>query len=298
MKIGVVFPRTAIGADPVAIKDFAQAAEALGYSHITIEEHVLGVDPNREGGWHYGPTGSTRLGGYITKDAPFNEPFVLSGYLAALTTRVELVTGVLILPQRQAALVAKQATEVANLSGGRLRLGVGVGWNPVEFEGMGVDFHTRGRRQEEQIDLMRRLWRHEVVDFRGRWHRVDRAGLNPQPKHPIPIWFGGNSEATLKRAARMGDGWIPLGLQPGDQAAAILGRLRGYLLEAGRDPATFGIDVSAQATTGDAVAWRGHIERWRELGATHITVRVTQPGSGGPGAHIDALRRYREAISA
>lgn len=295
MRIGVVFPRRQIGTDPAAIKDFAQVVEALGYTHITIEEHVLGVDPNREQGWHYGPMGPGRPG--VTRDSPFNEPFVLGGFLAAMTDRVELATGVLVLPQRPTALVAKQAAELDILSGGRLRLGVGSGWNPLEFEALGADFHTRGRRVEEQIELLRRLWEEDVVDFRGMWHRVDRAGLNPRPARRVPIWFGGNSEAVLRRAARIGDGWIPLGLQPGDEARATLQRLRGYLLEAGRTPESFGIDGAARPTMGDSEAWRQDVERWRDLGATHITLRTDALSAGSATGPIEALRRFHDATT-
>lgn len=295
MRIGVVFPRRQIGTDPAAIRDFAQAAEALGYAHITIEEHVLGVDPNREQGWHYGPMGPGRPG--VTKDSPFNEPFVLGGYLAALTNHVELATGVLVLPQRQAAVVAKQAAELDMLSSGRLRLGIGSGWNPVEFEALGADFRNRGRRVEEQIDVIRRLWEEEVVDFHGTWHRIDRAGLNPRPTRRLPIWFGGNSEAVLKRAARMGDGWIPLGLQPGDEARATLQRLRGYLLEVGRTPESFGIDGAARPAMGDSENWRQDIERWRALGATYVTVRTDVISSGSATDPVDAIRRFHDATA-
>jgi probable F420-dependent oxidoreductase len=295
MNIGVVFPQTEIGNDPVAIRDFAQAAESLGYTHLAVYDHVLGADPNREGGWHYGPMGDGRPG--YTKDAAFHEPFVLFGYLAGLTSTIELVTGILVLPQRQTALVAKQATEIDILSGGRLRLGVGSGWNPVEFEALGEDFSNRGRRVEEQVQLMRRLWAEEVIDYRGRWHRVDRAGLNPRPARQIPIWFGGGSETVLKRAARIGDGWMPQSFEPRDQAHVTLAHLRDELRAAGRDPAAFGIEGFTHIGRLSPEKWREHIAWWRDLGATHISVRTMGAGFDSPGAHIDAIRRYRAAIS-
>jgi probable F420-dependent oxidoreductase len=295
MRIGVVFPTMEIGNDPAVIKDFAQAAEALGYSHLTFQEHVLGADPNREGGWQYGPMGHGRPG--VTKDAAIHEPFVIAGYLAGLTSRIEFATGVMVLTQRQTALVAKQATELDVLSGGgRVRLGFGVGWNPVEFEALGEDFHNRGRRIEEQIALLRRLWSEEVIDFTGEWHRVDRAGINPRPAHAIPIWLGGRTDVVLKRAARLADGFISLGLQPGEQATALVQRLHGYLKEAGRSPERFGFEGWTNLRTGGPEEWRQTIEQWRELGATHVTLNPAGQASTDPNRHIDAMRRYREAV--
>ena len=295
MDVGVVFPTMEIGNDPAVIRDFAQAAEGLSYDHLTFEEHVLGADPERPGGWTYGPMGNGRPG--VTKDASIHEPFVLAGYLAAVTARIGLATGVLVLPQRQTALVAKQVAELDILSGGRVRLGVGVGWNPVEFEGLGVEFRTRGRRQEEQIPLLRRLWSEEVIDFQGEFHRLDRAGLNPLPGRRIPIWVGGRTDAALDRAARLADGYIPLGLQPGDEARALVEGLHRALQAAGRSPAEFGLEGWTRVATGSPDDWGRQLEQWRELGATHVTVRVAGLASTDPGRHIDALRRYREAVT-
>jgi probable F420-dependent oxidoreductase len=294
MRFGVVFPSMAIGNDPAVIKDFAQAAEALGYSHLTFQEHILGCDINREGGWHWGPMRNGRPP--MTKDTSIHEPFVLFGYLAGVTRRIEFSTGVMVLPQRQTALVAKQAAEIDLLSGGRLRLAFGVGWNPFEFEGLGMDFHTRGRRQDEQIQLLRRLWENEVVDFHGEFHRVDRAGINPRPARRIPIWLGGNAEAVLRRAARLADGYVPTGLPAGAGARDAICRLRGYLAEAGRAAEDFGLDAWTGMQAGDPDEWRQTIEGWRDLGATHVTVNVAGLASTTPGRYIDAMRRYREAI--
>ncbi|MDE2969186.1 MAG: LLM class F420-dependent oxidoreductase, partial [Chloroflexota bacterium] len=189
MKLGVIFPQTEIGNDPGAIREFVQAAEELGYEHILAYDHVLGADPAKHPNW----------GGAYTMDSAFHEPFVLFGYLASVTSTIKLTTGIIILPQRQTALVAKQAAEVDVLSNGRLRLGVGLGWNRVEYEALGQDFHNRGRRVEEQIALMRRLWTEESVDFDGKWHTVDGAGINPMPvQRPIPIWMGGGAEPVLR----------------------------------------------------------------------------------------------------
>ena len=232
MNIGVVFPQVEIGQDPAAIRDYAQAVEAMGYTHILAFDHVLGANPERPGGWK---------GPYTYRHA-FHEPFVLFGFLAGVTRRVELVTGILILPQRQTALVAKQAAAVDVLSRGRLRLGVGVGWNPVEFEALGEEFKNRGKRVEEQIDLMRALWTKELVTFQGQWHRVPDAGINPLPvQRPIPVWMGGESEVVVRRAARLADGWMPH-FRPGPDAQAIVDRLHGHIKEAGRDPGKFGIE--------------------------------------------------------
>jgi probable F420-dependent oxidoreductase len=202
MQLGVIFPQTEIGADPKAIRDFVQAAEDLGYEHLIVFDHVLGADTAHYPGWQ---------GAYTHQDM-FHEPLVLYGYLAAFTQRMELVTGVLILGQRQTALVAKQAAEVDVLSGGRLRLGVGIGWNAVEYEGLNANFHNRGKRSEEQIAVLRALWTQEVVDFHGRWHQITHAGLNPLPiQRPIPLWLGGgtNAEPVIERVGRLADGWFP-----------------------------------------------------------------------------------------
>ncbi len=225
MKIGVVLPQTEIGNDPVAIKAYAEAVEGMGFTHILVFDHVLGANPARPGGWK----------GPYTYRHGFHEPFVLFGFLAAATRRVELVTGIVILPQRQTALVAKQAAAVDVLSGGRLRLGVAVGWNPVEFEALGEDFTTRGRRIEEQIEVMRALWTRELVTFTGKQHRISDAGINPLPvQRPIPIWMGGESEVVQRRMARIADGWMPH-FRPGAPAQAVVDRLHGLVREAGRD---------------------------------------------------------------
>ena len=217
MRIGVTFPQTEIGNDPIAIRDYAQTVEGLGYHHLLVYDHVLGADITNRPGW----TGAYRL------EDPFHEVFVLLGYLAGLTASLELVVGVLILPQRQTALVAKQAAEVDVLSGGRLRLGVGVGWNPVEYEGLGKNFHDRGVRSEEQIALLRALWTAPSISFEGRWERVVAAGINPLPvQRPIPTWIGGYAEATLRRIGRLGDGWFPW-REPNDAMRAAVARLRG-----------------------------------------------------------------------
>ncbi len=286
MRIGVVFPQTEIGDDPVLVRDFAQTAEGLGFTHLLVFDHVLGAGLAHHPGWH---------GAYHAGDA-FHEPFVLFGYLAGLTERIELVTGVLVLPQRQTALVAKQAAEVDVLSAGRLRLGVGVGWNDVEYQALGENFHDRGRRIEEQIALLRALWTEPVVDFQGRWHRVPEAGLNPLPvQRPIPLWLGGQAEPVLRRIGVMGDGWFPQML-PDSGAAEMLDRLRGYAVDAGRDPDRIGVEPRVEERYGEPSRWPALVDAWRELGATHMGVSTR--GLGLTGAeHVAAIERlHRELV--
>lgn len=286
MRIGVTFPQTEIGNDPIAIRDWAQAAEGAGYAHILIFDHVLGAELSTRPDWR-GPYNS---------ETPFHEVFVLYGYLAALTSRIELVTGVVILPQRQTALVAKQAATLDLLSGGRLRLGVGVGWNAVEYEGLDQNFHDRGVRIEEQIAVLRALWQETAVTFKGRWHTLDNAGINPLPvQRPIPIWIGGTAEPVLERIGRIGDGWFPQ-LPPDDEARAALERLNVYAERAGRAPGSIGIEPRinlSRVREADAVAY---LAGWRDLGATHISVNFMGAGFTTPQQHIDALWRVRALL--
>ncbi|TMC86659.1 MAG: LLM class F420-dependent oxidoreductase [Chloroflexi bacterium] len=285
MQIGVTFPQTEIGADPAVIRDYAQAAEGMGYRHLVAFDHVLGADPTHRPGWR----------GYTHRQM-FHEPFVLFGYLAALT-HLEFVPAVIILPQRQTALVAKQAAEVDVLTGGKLRLGVGVGWNPVEYEALGMNFQARGRVVEEQIEVMRLLWSQEVVSYKGQYHTITEAGLNPLPiRRSIPIWLGGSANVLLRRVARIGDGWFPQG-QPDDHMRRLLERLISYIREAGRDPSTVGIEARVNASEGNLDEWVRQTEGWRALGATHISLNTMGAGFNSPGEHIDAIRRYKEAIA-
>src|SRR5580693_4314717 len=233
MKHGVVFPQIEFGSDPQAIKDYAQTAEGLGYDYLLVYDHILSAHPERE----------RKLTGPYTNQHPFHEPMVLFGFLAGVTKRLQLTTGILILPQRQTALVAKQAAEIDVLSGGRLRLGIGLGWNHVEYEALGEDFRTRGRRVEEQVEVLRKLWTQPLVNFRGANHVIDNAGLNPMPiQRPIPIWFGGSAEPAIKRAAKLADGWMPAGRKPDDAVKRLIEQLEKHLQEAGRDRKDFGID--------------------------------------------------------
>jgi probable F420-dependent oxidoreductase len=287
MKWGVVFPQIEFGNDPQAIKDYAQTAEELGYDYLLAYDHVLGAHPNRE----------PRLTGPYTHEHPFHEPMVLFGYLAAVTRRLQLTTGVIILPQRQTALVAKQAAEIDVLSGGRLRLGVGLGWNYVEYEALGQNFKNRGGRIEEQVAVLRMLWTEPLVNFRGAHHVISNAGLNPLPiQRPIPIWFGGSAEPALRRAARLADGWMPSGRKPDDAAKTLVTQLEKYLQEAGRDRRNFGIDPWISIAGLPKDEWHKRVEAWQRLGATHIAVDTMRAGFATPQAHIDAIRSFRDVI--
>ena len=287
MKYGVVFPQTEYGNDPQAIKDYAQTAEGLGYDYLLVYDHVLGAHPDRLPG----------LTGPYTNAHPFHEPMVLFGFLAAVTTRLELVTGILILPQRQTALVAKQTAAVDVLSSGRLRLGIGIGWNYVEYDGLGKNFRTRGRQVEEQIEVLRKLWTQPLVTHQTDDHNIDNAGILPLPvQRPIPIWFGGVAEPVLKRAARLGDGWMPAGRLPDEEMRGHLERLRGYLIDAGRDPESFGIDPWISILDLSQDVWRQRVEAWRGLGATHVAIDTMRAGFKTPQEHMDAIRDFRKVL--
>ena len=294
MQIGAIFPQTEIGSDPGAIRDYAQAAEDLGYSHLFIADHVLGADPAH----HQHVVDSV-----YTHESPIHEPFTLMGYLAAITKRVGLVTGILILPQRQTALVAKQAAEVDVLSGGRLRLGIGVGWNHVEYEALAQDFHTRGRRSEEQISLLRALWTQEVVNFEGRWHRVTHAGLNPLPvQRPIPIWLGAGSsssplpsEPVLRRLARISDGWFP-NFPPNAEGKKAIAQLRKYIREAGRKRGQVGTEGRIRIAGRQPEEWVEELNAWEKLGAVGVTVEARRGGLKTVDEHIEAIRGFKEAV--
>ena len=286
MRIGAVFPQTEIGDDPAAIRDYAQAAEGMGYNHILVYDHVLGASTASRPDWR----------GPYNAETPFHEVFVLYGYLAALTQRVELVIGVLVLPQRQTALAAKQAAAVDVLSRGRLRLGVGVGWNAVEYEALNEDFHNRGARCDEQIALMRALWTAPAITFKGRWHTVSDAGIKPLPvQRPIPVWVGGTSEAALRRAGRLGDGWFPQ-RGPDEQGRAMVESLRRHASASGRAPESIGIEARLSLGQVPESGWATFAEGWRQLGATHLCVNTMGMGLASPQGHIDALRRAKEAL--
>ena len=283
---GVVFPQTEIGNDPIAIRDYAQAVEAMGYTHILAYDHVLGASIAHRPDWS----------GPYTSDTPFHEVFVLLGYLAAVTQHVELVTGILILPQRQTALVAKQAASLDVMSGGRLRLGVGIGWNAVEYEALNEDFHTRGARSAEQIVVLRELLSKPVVTFQGRYHHIQEAGINPLPvQQRLPIWGGGEAEPVLKRIATLCDGWFPQ-KSPNDDMRAAIERLRNYAQQAGRPPEAMGIEARLNPNRIPEAGWSAFVEKWRTLGATHFSISTMGIGLTSPSAHVDKLRDIKARL--
>ena len=289
MRIGVVFPQTEIGQDPAVIRDYAQAVEAMGYTHILAFDSVVGANPNRPGGWD----------SQYTYQHAFHEPFVLFGFCAGVTRRIELVTGIVILPQRQTALVAKQAAAVDVLSGGRLRLGIGVGWNTVEFEALGENFKNRGKRVEEQLEVMRLLWTKELVTYEGQWHRVPDAGIRPLPvQQPIPVWMGGDSEVVIRRAARLADGWITLpSFRPGPAGQQTVDRIHGLVREAGRDPAAFGIEARMALAKVPAEERTKEIAAWRAMrGITHLCVNTMGLGLASPEEHVRTLERFKKDV--
>ena len=284
MQIGVVFPQTEIGPDGGAVRSYGQRVEELGFRHVLAYDHVLGADRAVHRGWDRPYDSATT----------FHEPLVMFGFLAALTS-LELVTGIIILPQRQTALVAKQAAEVDLLSGGRLRLGVGLGWNFVEYEALGQDFATRGRRIEEQVALMRRLWTEPSVSHAGPFDRITGAGIAPLPvQRPIPVWFGAQSAPAYRRAGRLADGWFPQ-VQPGpelDQARAVVSQAA---TEAGRDPATLGMEGRI-TWRGDAGELAGQASRWQDAGASHVSINTMGAGLATLDDHLAALAGAARAL--
>jgi probable F420-dependent oxidoreductase len=294
MQVGAVFPQLEIGTDPDAIAEYARTVEELGYDHLVIFDHVLGADASRPGGW---------TGAYDHRSM-FHEPFVLYGYVAAVTTRLRLATAVIVLPQRQTALVAKQAAEVDVLSRGRLTLGVGIGWNAVEYQALNESFTNRGRRIEEQIAVMRALWTQEVVDFKGRWHRIDRAGLDPLPvQRPIPIWMGGGwdrqkralVEPSARRIARIADGWFTH-VPANEDGRAVMQAFRRLVEEEGRDPASFPVEGRLPAAKSGAEEWKRGIDMIRQLGMTSVELNTMGAGYRSLDEHLEALRRFKELV--
>lgn len=285
MEIGAVLPHHEIGTDRGAIIAYLQGVEELGVTHLLIYDHVLGADRDHPGGFR----------GPYDKDVAFHEPLTFFAFAAGVTQAIELVTAILILPQRQTVLAAKQAAEVAILSENRLRLGIGTGWNEVEYVGLNEDFHTRGERQGEQVELMRRLWTEESFELRTEHHTIDRAGISPRPSEPVPIWFGGSAPVVLERCARLGDGWIPLG-GPNDQAREAIETIRSHREDAGRSMDDFGIQAQAQYAGGDPDRWRKYADRWRELGATHLAIATHNAGPTDVDGHLARIAEVRAGI--
>jgi probable F420-dependent oxidoreductase len=283
MQIGVVFPQTEIGPDRAIVREYAQVAEGSGLAHLLVYDHVLGASTTNRPDWR----------GAYTDKSLFHEVFVLFGYLAAVAPGLELVTGVVILPQRQTALVAKQAAEIDLLTGGNLRLGVGIGWNEVEYIGLNERFNNRGRRFEEQIELLRALWTDEVIDFKGRYHTIPEAGLNPMPvQRPIPVWIGGYADIVMERIGRLADGWFP-GSQPGDALEHSRALVVESALAAGRDPSSIGMEGRISLAPEAEDEWLQQTEAWRAAGATHLSINTMGRGRT-PRQHIETIRRYAE----
>jgi probable F420-dependent oxidoreductase len=281
MRIGAVFPQTELGGDPAVVRAYAQGVEELGFTHILAYDHVVGADPKVHRGWH----------GPYNIHSTFHEPFVMFGYLAAITS-LELVTGVIILPQRQSVLVAKQAAEVDLLAGGRFRLGIGLGWNTVEFEALGEDFTNRGRRSEEQVEVMRKLWTERSVTFNGKYHTITGAGLAPLPtQRPIPVWFGAASDRAYERAGRLGDGWFPM-MGPGPGLDYARAQVQRAAAAAGRDAEGLGMEGRV-SWTGDHDNVSAEIAAWKAAGATHLSVNTMNAGLAKVDDHLAVLERVR-----
>lgn len=298
MEIGVVFPQTEIGTDPGAICAWAQAAEDLGFTHIAVFDHVLGANRATRPGW---------TGPYDHTDA-FHEPLVLFGFLAAHTKRIGFATSILVLPQRETALVAKQVAEIDILTNGRLRLGVAAGWNDVEFEAHGRGFRNRGKRLEEQVEVMRLLWTKELVTFRGRWHKLTDVGINPLPiQQPIPIWFGGGADLVLRRVARIGDGWFAnasprmldhgaTAFNPDSLGRERISQLHAYTRAEHRDPRGLGVEVRiemAKRSPGEAAE---DLTQWRSVGATHVQLSTMRAGYRTVSQHIEAMCQFKSVL--
>ena len=285
MEIGAVFPHNEIGTDPQAIKDYAQGVEELGVTHLLIYDHVLGADRDRPGGFE----------GPYDKDIAFHEPFTTFAFIAAVTQKLDMITTVMILPQRQTVLVAKQAAELAILSNNRFKLGIGVGWNAVEYVGLNENFHDRGKRQAEQVELMRLLWESEVLEYKGNYHEIDKASINPRPSLPVPIWFGGGAPKLIQRCAELGDGWIPL-MGPNDKAKAMLDEIKEKRAAKGLSWEDFGVQAQAQYAGGNPELWAKHATKWRDLGASHLAIATHNAGQTDVQGHLKRIQEYLDSV--
>jgi probable F420-dependent oxidoreductase len=295
MEFGVLSPFTVTGGEPALVRDYALQLEAIGCDFLEIPDHVLGGNPAASSGDDRGGMAAS----------PYHDPFALIGFLAGCTTRLGFSTGVLILPQRQTALVAKQAACIDILSGSRFRLGIGVGWNPIEFTGLNENFHNRGRRSEEQVQVMQALWAKDFITFKGRYHTLEDAGISPRPRSgTIPLWYGGHHEHTLPRIAKWGDGWMPNAYPPDQSALDVFSQLRRLTEQAGRDPSAVGIEVWTSCGDGDSRAWREEVSFWKKAGASHICLTTTfhrrhhKRIEGTSAAdHLAATKRYHDAVA-
>jgi len=290
MRLGVIYPQVELGGDPSALRRFAQAAEELGYHHLVMYDHVIGASHEDRDPPLWGP---------YTERSPFHDPLVAFAYLAGLTERIEFVSGILILPARQTILVARQTADVDLMSGGRLRLGVGAGYNPLEFHAMGADFTTRGKRLNEQIPYLRRLWSEELISYEGRFDQIDRANIVPRPTRQIPIWCGGFAEAMFRRAVAMADGFI-FGYGLSDDAMNGWIRVQELLAEAGRPIDGFGAQFLMHPPAGpysDEETLEG-IRRLREVGATHASLYTMDRGFAAVEQHIEYMAAIKESVEA
>ena len=287
MDFGISFPQTQIGNDPAVIRNFVTTAEDLGFERLTLVDHILGAKDARDAPWaaHY------------TIQYGFHEPMTLFAWIAGFTGKIQLVTANVVLPQRQTELVAKQAAEIDILSGGRMVLGIGVGWSASEFAALGMNFANRGDRIEEQVELLRRLWTDELVDFDGRWHQMSHMGMNPRPiQRPIPIWFGAMADVAIRRAARIGDGWLMSPrTKPDDEMKRKIGIFHEAAQAAGRKPDELGIDATVFAEDRGPDEWLSEARAWREIGATSVTFRTSESGFRGIDQHLAAMRNLAEA---
>lgn len=286
MRLGVTFPQSDIEMDAIATRDFAQTLEGMGFDHMIAYDHLLGAGRRNRPDW----------AGIHDEHDRFHEVLVLFGYLAGLTESLELVTGILCLPQRQTALVAKQAATIDILSGGRLRFGVGVGWNAVEFEGLGADFGNRGRRIEEQIEVLRLLWTNPTVDLAGTYHSLPDVGINPLPlQRPIPLWYGSGAEKILPRVARLADGWMPNARDP-EEIAPQLEQLLTLVAEGGRDPGQFGLQGRLSLRQGGPDLWREYYQWYLKNDFTHFCISTIWCGATTFDEHIEWIQRFCDEV--
>lgn len=285
MQIGAVLPHNEIGSDPGALRAYLEGVEDLGMTHLLAYDHVLGAERDRPGGFE----------GPYDKDVAFHEPLTFFAFAAGVTQHIDFASTVLILPQRQAVLVAKQAAEVAIVSGNRLRLGVGTGWNTVEYQALNERFDNRGKREVEQIEVMRRLWTEDLVTYHGQYHTIEAASINPRPSRPVPIWLGGSAPIVLERCALLGDGWMPVASP--DKSSGMLAEIRRHREAAGLSMDNFGIQAQAQYAGGTPERWRRHADKWRAMGATHLAVATHVAGPTDVDSHLERVREYRDAVA-
>mgnify|MGYP006107855481 CR=1 FL=1 len=293
MKIGVTFPQTEIGNDPDDIKLYGEEVESMGFSHILAYEHVVGANLENRPNWN----------GVYNIDDPFHEPFVLFSFLSSITSKIKFFTGVIILPQRPVVLVAKQAASLDILSNGRLELGIGIGWNDLEYDALGMNFKNRGKRCEEQIEVLKKLWTNKSVSFEGNFHKIPDVGINPMPKNPIPIWIGGGAEVVLKRTARVADGWMAT-IQPNDQGFETIKKFKKYIIENGRDPKIMGINgtfipavINKFLNTKEKSILKDEINKWKELGATQISINTMNLGLESVSEHLSVLENFSDFLN-